>query len=223
MNGRYARTQVAVLTCGVLTCGSRASQRPAVRTSVVQELAQPPLLLALLAKLAVLHERLERVRLDVLCLIFSGDLVVEKDHRPVAQTEARELAGVVSRAESGALLGDGPSLFGARDELPRARRDESLAAHVCQGVGGRRTCSSSGTPSCVEISSRTAATVAVASTCSRSMPSFVRTRSVIIAAAARTRPRAAGCRVRKAGERGYLHNPGFAKNRQILLSAKTKY
>ena len=207
---RGANVRIASLSC-------ESTRWPAVRTSVVQELAQPPLLLALLAKLAVLHERLERVRLDVLCLIFSGDLVVEKDHRPVAQTEARELAGVVSRAESGALLGDGPSLFGARDELPRARRDESLAAHACQGVGGRRTCSSSGTPSCVEISSRTAATVAVASTCSRSMPSFVRTRSVIIAAA-RTRPRAAGCRVRKAGERGYLHNAG-----DILLSAKTKY
>ena len=197
---RGANVRIAWLSC-------ESTQWPAVRTSVVQELAQPPLLLALLAKLAVLHERLERVRLDVLCLIFSGDLVVEKDHRPVAQTEARELAGVVSRAESGALLGDGPSLFGARDELPRARRDESLAAHACQGVAGgwRRTCSSSGTPSCVEISSRTAATVAVASTCSRSMPSFVRTRSVIIAAVVFL-PRAAGCRVRKPGERGYLHN-----------------
>ena len=198
---RGANVRIASLSC-------KSTQWPAVRTSVVQELAQPPLLLALLAKLAVLHERLERVRLDVLCLIFSGDLVVEKDHRPVAQTEARELAGVVSRAESGALLGDGPSLFGARDELPRARRDESLAAHACQGVGGRRTCSSSGTPSCVEISSRTAATVAVASTCSRSMPSFVRTRSVIIAAVVFL-PRAAGCRVRKPGERGYLHNVLF--------------
>ena len=127
---RGANVRIASLSC-------KSTQWPAVRTSVVQELAQPPLLLALLAKLAVLHERLERVRLDVLCLIFSGDLVVEKDHRPVAQTEARELAGVVSRAESGALLGDGPSLFGARDELPRARRDESLAAHACQGVGVR--------------------------------------------------------------------------------------
>ena len=45
-----------------------------VRTSVVEELAQPPLLLALLAKLAIFHERLERIRFDVLGLIVSGNL-----------------------------------------------------------------------------------------------------------------------------------------------------
>lgn len=45
-----------------------------MRTSVVKELAQPPLLLALLAKLAIFHERLERIRFDVLGLIVSGNL-----------------------------------------------------------------------------------------------------------------------------------------------------
>ena len=45
-----------------------------VRTSVVKELAQPPLLLALLAKLAIFHKRLERIRFDVLRLIISRNL-----------------------------------------------------------------------------------------------------------------------------------------------------
>tara|TARA_B100000787_G_scaffold12505_1_gene9219 strand:+ start:359 stop:577 length:219 start_codon:yes stop_codon:yes gene_type:complete len=45
-----------------------------MRTSVVKELAQPPLLLALLAKLAIFHKRLERIRFDVLRLIISRNL-----------------------------------------------------------------------------------------------------------------------------------------------------
>lgn len=45
-----------------------------MRTSVVKELAQLPLLLALLAKLAIFHKRLERICLDVLRLIISRNL-----------------------------------------------------------------------------------------------------------------------------------------------------
>eukprot|EP00964_Phaeocystis_antarctica_P030232 scaffold17053_cov78-Phaeocystis_antarctica.AAC.5 len=62
-------------------------------------------------------------------------LVVEKDHRAVAQTESRELGRVVSRAERGTLLGNGPGLLGARDELPRARHDESLWRTRCVRCG----------------------------------------------------------------------------------------
>jgi len=100
--------------------------------TVVGELGQRPLRLALRAELALAHERRERVLLDVHGLLLPRDLVVKKEHIAVRHAESAQRLAVIRRLEPSALARDRPALLRAVERL-RERRTMGAFERAASG------------------------------------------------------------------------------------------